>query len=296
MGGDLVTHLEAADRRTEPAGLAARPRVLVALSGPGSPQAAIEAGRAIAQALAAPLHGVLVWPTPITPCQVPRLLRLTPSALEGMVLDVDVGDPAERINAATRTHPVAFLVLIAERDGRDAYGLGELAAEILAGADSGAIVLRPGTSLSTIHRILVPIDGTPSMAAALAPAGELALRMGAALDVVMIEDAAAPLSAEPGAMAPPRYCDQPQHEWPAFSAELVQRLLSSIARWPPAVPTRFLLGTGNPAAEILRFVAELDPDLLALVWSCGSSREPDMVFLQVVRGTHLPLLVLRRGG
>jgi nucleotide-binding universal stress UspA family protein len=290
-------HLEGADRRTEqPAMLAARPRVLVALSGPESPHAAIEAGRAIAQALAAPLHGVLVWPTPITPCQVPRLLRLTPAALEGMVLDVDVGDPAERINAATRTQAVAFLVLIAEREGRDACGVGELTAHILAGADSGAIVLRSGTSLGAIRRILVPIDGTPSMAAALAPAGELALHTGAALDVVMIEDAAAPLSAEPGAMAPPRYVDQPQHEWPAFSAELVQRLLSSIARWPPAVPTRFLLGTGNPAAEILRFVAELEPDLLALVWSCRSNGEPDTVLRQVVRGTRLPLMVLRRGG
>ncbi len=292
-----MTHLEAADRRTEqPAGLATRPCVLVALSGPESPHTAIEAGRTIAQAFAAPLHGVLVWPTPITPCQVPRLLRLTPAALEGMVIDVDVGDPAERINAATRTRPVALLVLIAEREGRDACGLGELTAHILTGADAGAIVLRPGFPLGPIRRILVPIDGTPSMAAALAPAGDLALRTGAALDVVMIEDAAAPLSAEPGAMAPPRYCDQPQHEWPAFSAELVQRLLSSIARWPPAVPTRFLLGTGHPAAEILRFVAELEPDLIALVWGSCASGEPDTVFRQVVRGTHLPLLVLRRGG
>jgi nucleotide-binding universal stress UspA family protein len=223
---------------------------------------------------------------------VPRLLEIEPAALEGMVLDVDVGDPADRINAATRAQPVAFLVLVAACGGGDACGLGDLAARMLEGADAGAIILRPGTRLGAIRRILVPIDGTPSTAAALAPAGELALRTGAALDVVMVDDVAAPIKAEPGSMAAPRYVDQPQHEWPAFSAELVQRLLSAIAQWPPAVPTRLLLGSGQPAAEILRFAEELDPDLIALVWY--GTEGHGGVFAAVARGTSRPLLVLRR--
>ncbi len=293
MGGGLVTRFEAAERPApREASAPARRRVLVALLGPGPPHQAIGAGRVIARALGAPLHGVLVWPTPITPCDVPRLLEVDPAVLEGMVLDVDVGDPAERIEAATRSQPVAFVVLVAAGTGCDACGLGDLAARMLEGAGAGAVILRPGTGLGPNPLILVPIDGTPSTAAALAPAGELALRTGAALDVVMVDDVAAPISAEPGAMAAPRYVDQPQHEWPAFSAELVQRLLSAIAEWPPAVPTRLLLGTGQPAAEILRFAAELDPDLIALVWhGCAGH---GAVFSEVVRGTTRPLLVLRR--
>ena len=289
-----MTIFEMAHRRTEPSATqAARRRVLVALSGPAAPQAAIEAGRMIATALAAPLHGMLAWPTPIMPCQVPRLLRLEPSVLEGMVLDVDSGDPAECIGAAMRSQPVAFVVLIAERDGEDECGLGEFAARIIAGAHASAIILRPGTWLGAIQRILVPIDGTPSTAAALAPAGELALRMGAALDVVMIEDATAPLSIEPGAMAPSQYIDQPQHEWPAFSAEVMQRLLSAIAHWSPAVPTRLMLANGHPAAEILRYITELDPDLIALVRR-GPTQGHGAVFREVVRHTNRPILVLRR--
>jgi nucleotide-binding universal stress UspA family protein len=290
-----VTHLESVDREMERApAVAARRCVLVALSGPEAPHAAIEAGRILALALGAPLHGVLVWPTSITPREVPRLLRLDPAALEGMVLDVAVGDPAERIAALTRSQPVAFVVLVAECEGRDACGVGELAARTLAEATAGVLVLRPGAPLRGIRKILVPIDGAPSTAAALAPAGELARCSGAALDVVMIEDADQPLSAEPGAMAPPRYVDQPQHEWPAFSAELVQRLLSAIARWPPAVPTRFLLGTGRPAAEILRFAEELDPDLIALVCHGGENSGCGACFRDVMRGTSRPVLVFRR--
>jgi nucleotide-binding universal stress UspA family protein len=271
----------------------ARPRVLVALSGTEPPHPAIEAGRVIARALGAPLHGVLVWPTPITPFEVPRLLRLDPGSLEGIVLDVDVGDPAERTSAATRSQPIAFVVVVAEGCGRDDCGIGEIAARTLAETCAGMVVVRPGTWLGPIDRIMVPIDGTPSTAAALAPAGELALRAGAALDVVMIEDAAAPLSPEPGAMAPPRYVDQPQHEWPAFSAELMQRLLTTIAQWPRGVPTRLMLGTGHPASEILRFAAELDPDLIALVWH-GETGGHGSVFREVVRRATRPLLVLRR--
>ena len=272
--------------------LVPRRRVLVALLGPGAPHQAIAAGRVIAQAIGAPLHGVLVWPTPITPCDVPRLLEVDPTALEGMVLDVDVGDPAERINAATRLQPVAFVVFVAACGGGDACGLGELAARMLAGADAGAIILRPGTGLGPIRRILVPVDGKPSTAAALAPAGELARRTGAALDLVMVDDVASPLSAEPGTLAPPRYVDQPQHEWPAFSAELIQRLFGAIAQWPPAVPMRLLLGTGQPGAEILRFAQELEPDLIALVWHGGAAGH-GAVFAEVARGTKRPLLVLR---
>ena len=273
-------------------GLPPRRRVLVALLGPGAPHQAIGAGRVIAQAIGAPLHGVLVWPTPITPRDVPSLLEVDPAVLEGMVLDVDVGDPAERIQAATRSQPVAFLVLVAAGTGCDACGLGDLAARLLDEADAGAIILRPGTWLGPIRRILVPVDGKPSTAAALAPAGELARRTGAALDVVMVDDIASPLFAEPGTLLPPRYVDQPQHEWPAFSAELIQRLFGAIAQWPPTVPMRLLLGTGQPAAEILRFAAELEPDLIALVWH-GATPGHGTVFAEVARGTKRPLLVLR---
>lgn len=275
---------------------APRRRVVVALPPTGSPLAAIEAGRVVARALQAPLHGVLVWPTTITAHEVPRLLRVDAAALEGMVIDTATGDPAERLDALVREHPVAFVVLTADDQGRDACSLGDVAARTLAATTTscGVILVRPGVTLGRVARILVPLDGTPSTAAALGPAGELAERTGAGLDLVLIEDAAAPQSAEHGAMASPQYLDQPQHEWPAFSAEFVQRFLGSIAHCPPGVPIRFLLGAGRPAAEILRFASELESDLIALVWHGGCDVEHGCVFRDVVRGTRRPVLVLRR--
>jgi len=272
---------------------AARRRVLVSLPPAGSPLGAIEAGRVVAGALSVPLHGLLVWPTAITPGEVPRLIQVDPAALHGMVINVDVGDTADRVRAHVEAQPVAFVVLAADEHGRDACGIGDVAARTLAGAGIGAIVMRPGASLSRLERILVPLDGTPSTAAALAPAGELARCAGAALDLVLIEDAAAAPSREHGAMAAPQYCDQPHHEWPAFSAEFVQRFLGAIAHCPPGVPTRLFIAAGKPAAEILRLSHELGSDMIALVWH-GCMGEHASCFREIVRGARRPVLVLRR--
>ncbi len=269
-------------------------RVVVALSRTAAPLPQIEAGRTLAAALATPLHGLLVWPTPIAPSDVARILQIAPEALEGMVLDVAVGDPAECVTAIARSHPSAFVVLCAESQGRDVCGLGETVARTLTESVIGALILRPGGSLRGIKRILVPFDGTPSTATALAPAAELAKQAGASLDVVMIEDVGARLSAEHGAMAPPRYVDQPQHEWPAFSDELVRRFIGDMAHCPHDVPKRFFLAMGHAAPEILRFAEALDSDLVTLVWHGCAAGEHGSVFRDVVRGSTRPLLVLRR--
>jgi nucleotide-binding universal stress UspA family protein len=271
-----------------------RRRVLVALPPVGSAEGAIQAGRVLARAMEAPLHGVLVWPTPIAPSEVPRLLRCDPAVLDGMVIDVAVGDPAERLHALATAQPVAFMVLTAEDGGHDPCGLGDVAARAIAASTTGALLMRPGASLAGLSRILVPLDGTPSTAAALGPATDLAKRAGATLDIVLIEDIHAPLPAEPGAMAPPKYIDQPQHEWPAFSTEFVQRFMGSIAHCPGGVPKRFFVASGHPASEILRFARELDTDLIALVWHGGCSDDHGACFREIVRGARRPVLVLRR--
>jgi nucleotide-binding universal stress UspA family protein len=292
MGGDFVTAPAApAVEPREAARLVGR--VVVALSGAEPIEGAIALGRVIAGALDAPLHGLLAWPRALAPADVARMLGLEAEALVGMVLDVEVGDPAERVAAMVRSHPAALVVLSAPEDAPDTCGLGEHGARVLAGASSGAIVVRPGMRVGDIRRILIPLDGTPSAARAFEPAGALAKRAGAALDVVLIADVDAPLPVEPGAMTSPRYVDQPQHEWPAFTDEFLRRFVGAIGHCPAGVPTRFFLGAGSPAPEILRFASELDSDLIALAWHGRCEGACGGVVRDVLRGARRPVLVLR---
>jgi nucleotide-binding universal stress UspA family protein len=272
-----------------------RRRILVALGGRRSPIEAIDFGRRIAAAIKATLHGVFVWPWSISPREVPRLLEVDPEALRGMVIEVAVGDVAERIAESSRASSVAFLVLPVDSSGPDPCGLGLLAARALQTAGSSVIVVRPGHRCRRLARILVPLDGTPSTAAAVAPAGELARLAGASLDLVMVGqiEKPTPVPVELGTMVTPQYVDQPQHEWPAFSQEFLSRFLGAIGRCPRGVPARFFLRAGDPATEILRAAKELDSDLIALVWHGGCEGDHGRVFRRILHDAGLPVLVLR---
>jgi nucleotide-binding universal stress UspA family protein len=270
--------------------------VLVSLVGRRTPIEAINFGRTLAATIGATLHGLFVWPSPILPSEVPRLLEIDPDALTGMVLDVQVGDLAASIAASTRSQAVSFLVLCAESEGPDACSVGAVAARALQQAGTSVIVVRPGYAPRRLARILVPLDGTPSMAAALAPAGELARLSGAALDIVMvgeIERPSLPRAVEIGAMLAPQYIDQPQHEWPAFSQEFIERFMGAVGHCPRGVPTRFFLRVGDPGREILRAATDLDADLIALAWHGGCEGGHGVVFRRVLSDAGLPVLVLR---
>ncbi len=275
----------------------ARRRILVVLGGSRSPVEAIAFGRGIAEAIHATLHGIFVWPWSVAPCEVARLLEIDPEALASMVIEVAVGDVAERIAESSRASSVAFVVLPVDSDGPDACGLGDVAARALRESGSSVIIVRPGCSSRRIKRILLPLDGTPSTAAAIAPAGELARLAAASLDVVMVGDVdlPTPVPVELGAMVTPQYVDQPQHEWPAFSQELLARFLGAIGCCPRGVPARFFLRAGEPATEILRAASELDSDLIALVWRGDCEGDRGRVFRRVLRDAGLPVLVLRGG-
>ncbi|WP_437854394.1 universal stress protein [Sorangium sp. So ce363] len=307
-------HGGARDERDEPAPESgARSRnVLVALHGRRGHLGALELGRLIAGAFRAPLHGLIVGAGPIEASEVPAHLGIAAEALRGVVLHVEASeDPPGALASATKSRGAAVLVVAPEPEELmdERLGVGRLAAGALEAVMSGVVVViaptnRPSTRL---RRILLPLDGTPSTAASITPAGELARRLGAELDIVMVGCASprkeatndgppvsTPVPFEPGTMVAPLYVDQPQHEWAAFTEEFLARFLSAIGHCPHDVATRFFLGKGEPAAEILRFAEQLASDLVVLVWHGHLEDHHGSVFRDVLSGAPCPVMVLRR--
>lgn len=286
--------------------------VLVAFHGGRAHVGAIEFARIIAGALRAPLHGLFVSPEPVDASELPARVGLAPDALEGMVLDVAVSaDPGAALAAATEGGSTGLVVVVASEPEEaldERFGVGALAAHALQSMVCGVVVIRPSLCPSQLRRILLPLDGMPSTAAAITPIGALARQLGAELDIVMVggatprratADAAScgvstPERPEPGSMVAPLYVDQPQHEWAAFTEEFLDRFLNAIGRCPHDVSTRFFLGAGVPSAEILRFAGELESDLIVLVWHGQIAEEHGSTFCDVIRGAPCPALVLRR--
>jgi nucleotide-binding universal stress UspA family protein len=283
---------------THASGPAGRRSVEVALQGHGAPlDAILRVARIVSTALGAQLHGLFVWRTPVAPGEVPRLLGLSPEALEGVVLDVEVGEPADRLIAMGNAHPDSFLVLGADGDvTENGTGLGELARRTLAASPTATIVVgHRATAPDRLTRILLPLDGTPSTARAIAPVGELAREAHASLDIVFVGSSGpsaptSPAPDAPGTMRAPQYVDQAHHEWATFSEEFSHRFLRALGHVPPDVPTNMFVRAGDPATEILGTARELASNLIVLVWQGGLGAPADV---RTLRDAPCPVLVLQ---
>ncbi len=269
-----------------------RPRVLVALHERAAPEESIAMGRLVSSMLQHPLHGVFVAPSPPAVVDLPRMLQIPTHALEGLVLEIEEGEPAGRLLELSDSHPTAFLVVGADTGAGDKLGVGLVATRAIEESSAPVLVVRPGAT-PKLGRILVPLDGTPSTASALEPATALARAAGASLDIVLVGEAQHLPALEHGTMSVPQYIDQAHHEWPAFSAEFVERFVHTLGHCPSDVPRRFFLGAGDPGEEILRYASMLDSDLAVLVWHGLASARHGAIFQSVVRQAPCPLLILR---
>jgi hypothetical protein len=89
----------------------------------------------------------------------------------------------------------------------------------------------------------------------------------------------------------PYYLDQPQHEWPTWTSEFIERLACICPLRDLHV--RLLLAHGNPGAEILRVAGEQSTDLLVLAWRGKWAGKRAETLKAIVREAPCPTMVVR---
>lgn len=212
--------------------------------------------------------------------------------LDGFTVDARIGAPVtEILQAAGETKP-RLIVMCKHSGAKRGKLLGSTATKVLHDAACPVVLVPPerGAAPWHLHHILVPHDGTPTTSAALPPAAELAQRAHAELLVAHVTDHRA-ASAEPGSLTTPRYVDQPQHEWPAWTSEFVQRFAGVCPLGHLHV--RIILAHGDPAAEILRLSEEQATDLIVLAWR-GRWEAPHAATMKdILREARCPIMVVR---
>jgi len=220
-----------------------------------------------------------------------RIARET-DLLAGLAINTRVGMPAgEILQVAGELKPQA-IVLCKHSAAEGKKMLGRTAMKVLHDAPCPVVLVPPerGVTAWHLHHVMVPHDGTPSTSAALPFAAELAERGGAELLVVHVADVrAAPT--EPGSLTAPRYVDQPQHEWPAWAGEFINRLACGCPLGHLHVRT--FLASGNTASEILHLSKKQSTDLIVLAWR-GNWEAPRSATLKDILGeAHCPIMVVR---
>jgi nucleotide-binding universal stress UspA family protein len=239
--------------------------IVVPLDGSAHSLDALPVAKVLAELLEATLHILHISPEAAAPEQVLERLGIAARDLHGTVLDTKAGEPSAAIVEAARDPRCALIVMCTHTAAaRPDVPLGGTALGVLRVARCPVVLVRPGRGLEpwALRRILLPHDGTPPASAAIHSAAELARKSGAEISILHV--AASDSKRPAGSLAAPPYVDQPQHEWPAWAAEFVERLgcVCPLER----LRVRLSLAQGDPGAEVSRFAAENAADLIVLAW------------------------------
>ncbi len=271
--------------------------IVVPIDGSVHALVALPVAKGLAEILGATLHVVHVAERILPPRELLPRLGLTPEQLRGSVIDQAAGRPAEGIVRLARHLHSVLIVMCTHTGVEEPVGeLGPIAREVIRDAPCPVVLVRPERGLRSwaLQRVLLPHDGTPTTAAAIGPAADLAHRAKAELLVLHVAAPGAPRPAEQGTFAAPRYLDQPQHEWPAWTREFLARM-RSLGHPPEAVKMRLSLASGDPGAEIVRFAEARNADLIVLGWRGHLEAERAATIKAVVQDAPCPVLILRVG-
>jgi nucleotide-binding universal stress UspA family protein len=270
------------------------PSILVPLDGSLHARAALPVAKALGEVMGASLRVVHVsggMPPPLSELVERRVLE--GAALHGWSIDARVGEPSATIIDAARMVGVRLIVLCTHTAAaRPTAVLGCTALGVLHAAPCPVVLVSPAPRPASWrpNRILLPHDGSPTANASVGPATELACKAAAELLVVQVGTAGIGPPAECGSLTIPLYVDQPQHEWPSWSGELLGRLVCLC----PDVQLRAHLYVrgGDPGPEITRVATEESADLIVLAWKGEWTGEHAKTLKNVVRKAPCPIMIL----
>jgi nucleotide-binding universal stress UspA family protein len=282
--------LTEAIRTTDTVGAAT---LVVPLDGSREAAAALPVARTLAEAESATIHVVHIGGERLPPGRLVEHLGVAAGELAGAVLVHRVGTPAGGIVGQARDLG-SRLIVMSSRAAQDASrgSLGESTREVLRRAPCPVVLVPPDRPPSPwpLRRILLPHDGIPTTATAIARATELARRAGAELAVLHIAAPSSPPPGGLGALTTPRYLDQPQHEWPAWAREFVDRF-TALGGSQQAVRMHLFLACGEPADAIVAFASEHHTDLIVIAWVRGWEPEQRTTMRKVIDQAPGPLMI-----
>ncbi len=282
----------AADMRQQLSTIA---NLLLPLDGSAVSRTAIPVAQGLVQLYNAVPHLLYVGDPPPDPKDLLTLLGISPEQLPGAVLHCCAGNVADAIARAAQQLPQALIVLCThtgEHTRPDRFG--SVAEAVLAGSPERVVLVPPerGEGPWSLRRVLLAHDGTPASDAAAGPAAELSLRSGA--DVIALHVAARQAAPpdDPGSLPAPLYIDQPQHEWPAWTREFVERMLA-LGAPPSAVHFNLVVAGGQPGSEIADAARERKADIVVMPWDGVWEPARHMATRVVIRTSGCPVLLVR---
>jgi hypothetical protein len=230
-----------------------------------------------------------------------RPLSVSPDEPNAAVIEEVSGDLVEAMNHRVNTSRQAMVILAVrfwdEVSGSESQPIEAIGRQVLEKVICPILIVPPDRDMTTwrLRRELLPQDGTPGCAAALAQVINQSRQMGIENIVLRVAGAKVSQPTEPGSLATPRYVDHPQYEWEAWSREFLERIVGMGANLN-AAGLRLLMATGEPAAEILRVVKEEAADMIIMPWHGTLDSGRARMIKAVLHGASCPVLLVPERG
>jgi nucleotide-binding universal stress UspA family protein len=256
-----------------------------------------QVARILADAFGASLRVAMAGATTPAAQDLARQLSVPAEQLDDVVIENTAGNLADAtIRIADTLQQTMVILAVRFRDEatpNDAQTLDAIAQQILEKITGSVLVVAPDRDMSNWHlrKELLPQDGTPNCATALAQFIDRSVQMGIENLVLRVAGVRVGQPAEPGSLPTPRYVDHPQYEWETWGREFLDRV-TGMGTNPGASRLRLLMASGDPATEILRVAREESVDLIVLPWHCAFGSGRARMVKAVLRDTSCPVLLL----
>ena len=269
--------------------------VLVPLDGSVHATAAMPVARGLAELLHATVAVLHVTDDALASAALVERMKLSCEDVHGLVVEQRPGAAAAVIVQEAAERHAAMIVMCPQiRTDLRSRALGSVAEAVLRAAPCPVVLVPParGRKRWALHRLLVPHDGTPTSAATIGPATRLASMAAAELVVLHVATPGAERPTEPGTLVSPRYVDQPQHEWPAWAQEFLDRL-RAVGGATDGIDMRLAVAQGEAGSAIVDFARQNDSDLIVLGWRGALEPDRARTMRHVIRETTCPMIVFR---
>src|SRR5438067_1173700 len=242
--------------------------IVLPLDGTEDSRSALPVARTLSDLYSATLHVAYVGDETLDVKDAAVRLHLSDEEARGAVFERISGHPTQTLTRLVRALPEPLIVM-STNTGRavDRDHFGSITESLFATIPTRTVLLTPESARQSwkLRRILLAHDGTPVSNAATGPAADLARRAHAEVVALHVAARGEERPEEPGSIPAPLYIDQPQHEWPAWAEEFMQRVIAGGAP-PSAVHFKLAVAGGQAGSEIAQLAREREVDLVVMAW------------------------------
>jgi nucleotide-binding universal stress UspA family protein len=254
--------------------------LLVAVADAQADRELVQSARALATAARWDARGVHV--------REPGVPEPGSAELEGLDVTAVDGDPVDALAALVRgtaVDAVAFGLRCSTAGG--AAGIGHVAEALLNGHVAPVLLVRPGMRpVAGLKRLYVPLEGSPSVSAAMRAADDALCARGR--EIVMLHVVTGDTPAETGSLPAPRMTDQEHYEWSAWQDEFTMRFSTC----PEGGRHRVAVRVGEPARIIAEEARKNGAELIVLSWNGSFESGHGAVIKELIETAPCPLLLV----